>query len=84
MEKALLLTIAVSILFFLIKLVEMKYIDKETKPVKTLIRDTLIVAASTFVPVYLFFNSGGSLSNLLGTGDIAIAPTQIFTDTPGF
>lgn len=84
MEKAVILTIAIAVLFFFSKLVEMKYMDKETKPVKFLIRDTLIVLSSAFVPLYLFFQSSGSLSELLGTSDTRAAPTQIFTDTPGF
>jgi hypothetical protein len=33
----------ISVIFFIAKFLEMRYIDKETKPLKFIIRDTLVV-----------------------------------------
>lgn len=43
----------ISVIFFIAKFLEMRYIEKETKPLKFIIRDTLVVyvsvVAGTFV-----------------------------------
>ncbi len=83
MEKPVLLTISIAALFLFAKLIEMK-LGKEVKPVKFIIRDTFIVFGCAFVPVFLFFQSSGSIADMLGAGDVSVAPTQIFTDMPGF
>lgn len=36
----------ISVIFFIAKFLEMRYIDKETKPLKFIIRDTLLVFVS--------------------------------------
>lgn len=38
-------------LFLLFKFIEMRFIEKENKPLKTIIKDTLIVFISTFVGI---------------------------------
>jgi hypothetical protein len=56
MEKILLLAISIAILFFIIKLVMMKYVEKDTKPLKFLVRDAFVVFASSFLPIFVFSN----------------------------
>jgi RsiW-degrading membrane proteinase PrsW (M82 family) len=85
MEKPIIITIAISVLFFFAKLIEMKFIEKENKPMKFIIRDTLLVLFCAFVPIMIFFQASGPVAEMLGTSDFtASTPTQIFTDVPGF
>ena len=85
MEKPIIITIAIAVLFFFAKLVETKFIEKENKPMKFLIRDTLLVLICAFVPIMIFFQATGPVAEMLGATDFtASAPTQIFTDVPGF
>lgn len=85
MEKPIIITIIIAALFFFAKLMEMKFIDKENKPLKFLIRDTLLVMVCAFIPIIIFFQASGPVAEMLGTSDFtASAPTQIFTDVPGF
>jgi hypothetical protein len=64
----------VSLLFLLAKFVEMRFIDKENKPLKVLMRDTLVVFLSAVSGMFVFdqFKPGST------------CVTQVFTDTPGF
>lgn len=85
MEKTIIITIAITVLFFFAKLVETKFVDKENKPMKFIIRDTLLVMACAFVPIMIFFQASGPVAEMLGSADFtASTPTQIFTDVPGF
>ena len=85
MEKPIIITISITVLFFFAKLVEMKFIDKESKPLKFLIRDSFLVMMCAFVPVFIFFQANGPIAEMLGTSDFTSSmPTQIFTDVPGF
>lgn len=85
MEKPIIITITISVLFFFAKLIEMKFVEKENKPMKFIIRDTILVLLCAFIPIMIFFQASGPVAEMLGTGDFtASAPTQIFTDVPGF
>jgi hypothetical protein len=86
MEKILLLAISISVLFLIIKLVMMKYVEKDTKPLKFLVRDAFVVFASSFLPIFVFFQMSGTFNTLFGIGGGGdnLPQTQIFTDTPGF
>ena len=85
MEKPILITIAITVLFFFAKLVETKFIEKENKPLKFLIRDTLLVLICAFVPIMIFFQASGPVAEMLGSADFTTStPTLIFTDVPGF
>jgi len=58
--------------------VEMRIVIKEAKPVKELIRDTVIVYLSAMVGLYIideFMPSGESVKKTI---------TNVFTDHPGF
>ena len=83
MEKIILLSIAISVLFCIIKLLEMKYIEKEMPPLKFIVRDTLIVVISSFVPIFVFIKMSDKLGKIFGGASLSTSP-EIFTDTPGF
>ena len=44
MENTILLTVVISVLFVIAKMVEMKYIEQEMLPLKSVIRETLMVS----------------------------------------
>jgi hypothetical protein len=71
----------ISIIFLVAKFLEMRYIEKESKPLKFLIRDTLLVYFSVIIANFVldqvnpFVGSGGGSSSKV---------TPVFTDNPGF
>ena len=88
MENLYLIAMFTTLLFLAIKFLEMKYLDKEIKPMKFIVRDGLIVFVSTVLASYGYQYSNGSISdflNVITENKVMNADaTQIFTDTPGF
>lgn len=89
MENTILLTIVISVLFIILKMVEMKYIEKEMLPLKSVVRETLIVVLCSFGALYVFFEFKGKISEWFGLSVIGgamdiLKPPEIFTDNPGF
>jgi hypothetical protein len=89
MENVLTIAILITIFFCLAKFVEMKFIDKELKPLKFIIRDALIVFVSSISASFIYFNMNGNLADFMNVmTDTKTAPvggaTEIFTDSPGF
>jgi len=88
MEKVFILSIVVTCIFVIIKVLEMKYVDKEWKPLKLIIRDSVIILVSSIVGSFLYFNMDGSLTDFLNVvtdnKSFNMSATQIFTDAPGF
>jgi hypothetical protein len=66
----------------------MKFIEKDLKPLKTVIRDAIIVMICSIVSTYLYFNVDKSIMEFFNviTNNKIVEPsaTQVFTDTPGF
>ncbi len=56
----------------------MRITKKETKPIKELIRDTLIVYLSAMVGLYIINDFMPTTSSVVKT------VTNVFTDAPGF
>lgn len=69
----------ISITFLLIKFLEMRYFEKENKPLKLLIRDTLLVYFSVIIAYFIIDQLK---PNLIKGGKSNVTP--IFTDNPGF
>lgn len=72
----------VSVIYFVIKLLEIKFVDKEEINIKLVFRDTLIVFFSVIVSYYLLeqlkpmiYGEYSSSSN---------THPQVFTDNPSF
>jgi uncharacterized membrane protein len=88
MEKTLILAGLVTFLFSLFKLLEMKYIDKEWKPIKYLVRESLIVFISSFVGTFIFLQSQGTFSDFINVitdnKSLDLKGTQVFTGDPEF
>ena len=87
MENIFLFAIFTTILFVLLKIVEMKYLD-EIKPLKFIVRDAVLVFSSALAASYGFFYMKGSFSDFLNVvtenKSLKMEETQIFTDAPGF
>ena len=50
-------------IYFLLKMLEMKFVDKEFKPLKYVIRDTVYVFISGLLCLFVFLNLNGSIDN---------------------
>jgi hypothetical protein len=88
MEKAFVLASLVTFLFCLVKFIEMKFVDKELKPLKIVVRDAIIVFVCSVAGAFAYFHMNGSITDFLNvvtdTKTLNPATTQIFTDEPGF
>lgn len=69
----------ISITFFIVKFFEMRYIEKETKPLKFLIRDALLVYFSVICSNFII-----EQINPIMNGGAVKQTTPVFTDNPAF
>lgn len=79
---------AVSVIYFLLKFMEMRFVEPDRqKPVKILMRDSIMVCISAVLAVFVLnqFDSlgGGGGGGGGGGSGIGGAPA-VFVDTPGF
>lgn len=82
------IAVIVTILFLGSKVVEMKYIDKEWKPMKFIVRDAITVFGCSALGSYLYLHLDGSMMDFLNVvtsnKTFDMSQTQVFTDEPGF
>ena len=67
----------ITIIFFIAKFIEMRFIEKENKPVKLLIRDSLLVYVSVVLGYFIL----GQLNPMIQNGG---ENPVVFTDNPEF
>ena len=67
----------ISTVFFLAKFLEMRFSIEEPRPVKYLMRDTVVVYASCIIGYYLLLQFQSEVSS-------DSAHIEVFTDNPGF
>jgi hypothetical protein len=87
MEAIIALVFIATVLFILVKIIEMKYVQKELRPLKELVRDAVFVAACTGAASATVFTMHNSLGGFFGaiTEKTALpAAAPVFTDSPGF
>ena len=88
MEKILIISFLITLIFCVMKFLEAKYLDKEWKPLKYFVRDAIIVLVSTAAGSFIFFQNDNSISELFNVVTdnkiLNTANTQIFTDIPDF
>ena len=70
----------ISIVYFLVKFTEMRFVDKESKPLKMLIRDSLLVYFSVIVGSFLM----DQLKPIMDDASTTPCMPSVFTDNPGF
>tara|TARA_X000000950_G_scaffold84982_1_gene106974 strand:+ start:307 stop:540 length:234 start_codon:yes stop_codon:yes gene_type:complete len=66
----------ISVIYFLLKFIEMRFIVKENKPLKLLFRDTLVVYIGSILglSIYSQFNNLSSIES----------QPEVFTNDPSF
>lgn len=88
MENIILLALFVLVFFVIIRVIEMKFIEKEWKPLKIIVRDSVIVFISGCLGGFLFFYMNTSIKdffNIITENNVLdVNGTQIFTDKPDF
>jgi hypothetical protein len=80
MENIFIFAAIISIIFFITKFIEMRFVEKESKPLKLLIRDALLVYFSVVAGHFII----GQINPLLRGGSNSSLVTPVFTDNPGF
>jgi len=88
MEKPFIIAFIVTILFMAAKVIEMKYIDKEWKPMKFVVRDIIVVFLCSMIGSFFYLHLDGSLMDFMNVvtdnKSFNMSATQVFTDEPGF
>ena len=77
MEKYIIHSGIIAFVYLLMKFVEMRIVVKETKEMKELIRDTVIVYLSSMIGLYI-------INELMPSNSVTKTVTNVFTDAPGF
>ena len=83
MENKLILATVISVVYFLFKFLEMRFIIKEEKPLKLLVKDTLHVYICVVIGLFIadqFKLVKSSVDKLTGGSD----NVNVFVDNPGF
>jgi hypothetical protein len=80
MENIFIIASLISFFYLIIKFIEMRFIEKDNKPLKVLIKDTLVVYLCILLGNFIVEQINPSL---LGEETTNIV-TQVFTDNPGF
>ena len=80
MDNIFIIAAVISIIFLISKFIEMRFIEKENKPLKLLIRDALLVYFSVISGYFILQQLKPIIQN---SGDNLIA-TQVFTNNPEF
>lgn len=78
---------SVAIVYFLLKFIEMRFVDADNqKPVKVLIRDSIVVCVSSILAVFILnqFENIGFGGGSGGSGGSGGGAPAVFVDTPGF
>jgi hypothetical protein len=81
MSSIFVIAAVISIVFLLVKFIEMRFVDKENKPLKFLIRDTLLVYFSVVSGHFIL----EQLKPVIQAGEnVMISSPQVFTGNPEF
>jgi hypothetical protein len=78
MNNIFIIATVISFIFLIIKIIELRFIEKEQKPLKLLIKDTLLVYFSVICG-YFFLEQ---IKIIMKNGDNS--HPIVFTDSPGF
>jgi hypothetical protein len=79
MDNIFLVAGIVSVIFFIGKFLEMRYVDQEPKPLKVMVRDSLLVYVSVVLGIFLL----GQLEPVIHETVVPVEPLA-FTDNPPF
>ena len=79
MENIFIIAAIISVIFFIAKFIEMRFLDKDPKPLKLLVRDSLLVYFSVICGYFILEQIKPAI-NSDGSG----MSTPVFTDNPEF
>lgn len=79
MDNIFLVAGIISVVFFIGKFLEMRYVDQEPKPLKLLVRDTLLVYVSVVMGSFIV----DQLNPVINDISVPLEPLA-FTDNPPF
>ena len=57
----------IAVIFFIVKFLEMRFVDKESKPLKFLVRDTLVVYVSVVAGNFIYEQVTPALEQTVAT-----------------
>lgn len=80
MENIFLYAGIISAIYFIIRFIEMKYVDQESKPLKVLVRDTVLVYASVILGDFIMEQVNPALQNAVASNSVP----EVFNDVPDF
>jgi len=80
MDNIFIIAAVVSVIFIISKFIEMRFIEKESKPLKLLIRDALLVYVSVVSGYFIL----EQLNPIMQNGGSSSVVTPVFTDNPEF
>jgi len=80
MENIFIIASLIAFFYIILKFIEMRFIEKNNKPLKVLIKDALVVYLCVVLGNFIVEQINPSLLGEETTHTI----TQVFTDTPGF
>jgi len=78
MDNIFVIAAIISVIFIIAKFLEMRFIEKESKPLKLLIRDALVVYFSVVFGDFVI----RQINPVVSGGGAKVTP--VFTDNPGF
>jgi hypothetical protein len=88
LDKIVTFSFSATLAFCIFKFIEMKWVNKEVKPLKYFVRDVVLVFISALCGAFVLYNLGDNISELMNTvTETTIIPTgqlEIFTENPGF
>jgi hypothetical protein len=70
----------IAAVFFIAKFIEMRYIEQESKPLKVLVRDTILVYISAIVGSFVV----EQISPVISESISSISSPAVFNDNPDF
>lgn len=80
MDNIFIIATVISVIYLITKFIEMRFVDSESKPLKLLIRDTLLVYFSVIFGYFIM----EQLKPVLEIAGEAVSTPQVFTDNPEF
>ena len=88
MEKVVLLAFSLTLFYGILKFLEMKFIERQMKPLKEIVRDLIVVFISSFSVFYLFVQYQTRIDDFFSvvTNTNILNPntTEVFTGSPDF
>ena len=79
MENIFVVAAIIAVIFFIVKFLEMRFVEKESKPLKFIIRDTLVVYVSVVAGDFVV----GQLAPFMNE-EVALQAPNAFVDNPPF